>query len=709
MTAQPAVLEQPGAGEDLPAERNMRINTLALIVSTASTGVLGLAFWAVVARLFPAPEVGLASALITTAVLLATMSTLGLDVLYERFLPVAGARAATLLNRGFLLVAGMGVLTGAVLVAVMPRAPLFESGWSMAGFPLMVLVLAVFALLDKASAGLGVARWSAVKNLAHAVAKLAAVAALAIWDQAVTIVLSWTLTAAVAALCTYLVLHRRSRTHLRWRRPPELPPRRQMWSYFGSSFGIASLWSIGPLVVPLIVVTQVGPAANAYFAVAWAMISALYLMLHLVVSPYVAEVAAHPDQVGALSWRMVRMLAVVAVLGSAGLLALGPLMLGLAGAEYRSEGTELLLLAAAFLPLSGVGAIYEGFARVRRRLSLYLSVQVLVTVVIVVGSWVATRSIGVIGVGWAYLAAEALSATILIGPAVAWLRRVGGKPGRRPRHAATTEERVSRRAWLRVGAVLLAAALPLALLNAFDRPTAAAALVMFDDFNGPAGVPPDPARWTHDTGGGGWGNDESQVYTDSPDNAALDGNGNLVITARRDGDRITSARLTSKGHLSFVHGRAEARLRLPRGAGLHPAFWLLGTDIDTVGWPRSGELDVVETIGGADFIHTGAIGPGVDGAEYKLAGSLPIDPAFVDDFHTYWVQRDPGVITMGVDEQTLRVFRATDLSPEQQWVFEKPFFLVLNVAVGGRWPGPADDSTPFPAAMTVDWVRVTGD
>lgn len=414
------------------AERNMRVNTVALIVSTASTGVLGLAFWAVVARLFPAQEVGLASALITSAVLLSTMSTLGIDVLYERFLPVAGTRAPLLLKRGFLLVAAAGVLVGSVLVAVGPRDPLFQSGWAMATFPLMVLTLAVFALLDKAAAGLGVARWAAVKNLAHAVAKLAAVAALAIWEQAATIVLSWTLTAGVAALCTYAVLHRRSRTHPRWQRAADLPPKRQVWSYFGSSFGIASLWSIGPLVVPLIVVTQIGPVANAHFAVTWAMVSALYLMMHLVVSPYVAEVAAHPNQVRSLSWRMVSMLVAVAFLASAGLLLVGPLMLSLAGDEYRSEGGDLLLLAAAFLPLSAVSAAFEGFARVQRKLALYLSVQALVTVVILVGSWFGTRALGVTGVGWAYLAAEGLSALILIGPAIRWLRRVGRDPAAVP-------------------------------------------------------------------------------------------------------------------------------------------------------------------------------------------------------------------------------------------------------------------------------------
>jgi len=699
-----AVVPQSGPSADLSAERNLRLNTMALVASTASTGLLGLAFWAVTARLFPPAEVGLASALITSAVLLSTMSTLGLDVLFERFLPVAGQRAPVLMRRGFILVAGMGVLTGVALVLVGPRDPLFGSGWAMAGFPLMVLVLAVFALLDKVSAGLGVARWAAVKNLVHAVAKLAAVAALAIWDHAVTIVLSWTLTAAVAAVFTYAVLARRSRNHPRWRQDPDLPPSRQMWAYFGSSFGIASLWSIGPLVVPLIVVTQVGREANAYFAVTWAMISALYLMLHLVVSPYIAEVAAHPDQVGTLSWRMVRTLTVVALVASAGLLVAGPVLLGLAGPAYRAEGQGLLWLAALFLPLSGVAAVYEGFARVQRRLALYLWVQLLMAVVIIAGSWFATRSAGIIGVGWAYLGAEALSAMILIGPAVLWLRRVRAGHDETPR-----PPRRAGRIALRVSSVVLAAALPAVLLGVIDRPTASAAVLMFDDFNGPAGARPDPAHWGYDLGGGGWGNDEAQVYTNSPANAALDGDGHLVITARRDGNGFTSARLTTDGKMSFVHGRAEARLRMPRGAGLHPAFWLLGTDIGKVDWPASGELDVVETISGAQFIHNGAVGPDTEGQPYKLEADLPIDPSFVDSFHTYWVQRDPGVVTMGVDDRTTGVFRAADLPAGDRWVFDKPFYLLLNVAVGGTWPGPANESTPSPAAMTVDWVRVTSD
>lgn len=416
--APPSVPAVDGAG----AERNMSVNALALVGSTLLTGILGLAFWSVAARLFPAAEVGVASALITSGVMLATLSIVGIDVLYERFFPLAGVRATVLLQRGFLLVAGIALLAGTALVVLGPRDALFESGWQMAGFPVMVAVLALFALLDKASAGLGVARWSALKNLVHAAVKLAALIALAAWNTAMDIVLAWVVTAAIVGVWTFGALYRRTR-HPQYRRPSELPPTRQLLSYFWSSFGITALWSVGPLVTPLIVLTQVDAVANAHFAVAWAIVSALFLAIHLVTSPYVAEVAANPDQVARLSRRMVMTLGAVALTASAGLIVGGPMLLGIAGADYREEGQVLLHLAAVFLPLSAVGAIYEAFARVQRRLRLYLAVQALSTTVIIAGSWIATPGLGVAGVGWAYLAATSLSAAILIGPTIAWLRR----------------------------------------------------------------------------------------------------------------------------------------------------------------------------------------------------------------------------------------------------------------------------------------------
>ncbi|MDZ4267597.1 MAG: glycoside hydrolase family 16 protein [Mycobacterium sp.] len=232
-------------------------------------------------------------------------------------------------------------------------------------------------------------------------------------------------------------------------------------------------------------------------------------------------------------------------------------------------------------------------------------------------------------------------------------------------------------------------------------------VLFLDEFDGPAGAPPS-SQWWYDTGGGGWGNNELQVYTDNPANVSLDGAGRLAITARGDArDRITSARITTKGTMAFVSGRAEARIALPAGAGLHSAFWLLGSDIDRVGWPAAGEIDVIETLNDATEFHTGVHAPAqgsARGQEVSAAGPAPFP--LVGEFHTYWVERSPGRIVTGIDDVTLFAATPADLAPDSRWVFDAPFFLLLNLAVGGNWPGPPDASTPNPSTMLVDSVRV---
>lgn len=231
--------------------------------------------------------------------------------------------------------------------------------------------------------------------------------------------------------------------------------------------------------------------------------------------------------------------------------------------------------------------------------------------------------------------------------------------------------------------------------------------LFFDDFTGPAGAPPS-SQWRFDTGGGGWGNRELQVYTDDSANVSLDGEGRLAITARGDlAGGITSARITTKGTMDFTTGRAEARIALPGGAGLHPAFWLLGSDIDRVGWPAAGEIDVIETLNLATEYNTGVHAPrsGTErGQQVSAAG--PAGAPLAGEFHTYWVERTPGRIVTGIDDRTLLIVVPADLAPEATWVFDAPFFLLLNLAVGGSWPGPPDASTPNPSTMLVDWVRV---
>lgn len=405
------------------AGRNMTVNSLALIASSLLTGILGLVFWGVAGRLYPATEVGVAAALITSALMLSMMSMLSIDNIYERFLPVAGEKAGSLIKRGYVIVVMTSLLAGVGLVMFGPRDQLFSSTWAMVCYPLLVMVLAVFTLLDKTAVGLGVTKWSAVKNLVHAIVKLAALFALVWTGSGASIVLAWGATAAAGTLLVLGAMRRRWRTHAQFRTPADLPAPRQLLSYVGSSFGITTLWLIGPLVVPLIVVSRFGAAANAHFAVTWAIINALYFAVHLVMSPFVAEAAAHPDKVAALSTRMVQMMAVVSVIGALGLVAVGPFVLGLIGPDYRSQGQGLLMLAAVFVPLSAVSAIYEGFARVSRKLTLMVVMRCVSTVTVVAGTVLITEHTGVVGVGWAYLAAEAIPAIVLLPPAIRWLRR----------------------------------------------------------------------------------------------------------------------------------------------------------------------------------------------------------------------------------------------------------------------------------------------
>ena len=243
-------------------------------------------------------------------------------------------------------------------------------------------------------------------------------------------------------------------------------------------------------------------------------------------------------------------------------------------------------------------------------------------------------------------------------------------------------------------------------------------LVWSDEFDGTAGSSFDPAKWVAEVGGSGWGNQEREYYTTRPENIALDGSGHLVITARAEpatssfscwygSCRYTSARIKTKGLFAQTYGRFEARIRIPRGQGLWPAFWMLGDNIDAVGWPQSGEIDIMENIGREpNMVHGTMHGPGYSGAggiggPYALAGG-----AFADDFHRYAVEWTPGLITWFVDDTKYFQVTPASLPISARWVFDHPFFLLLNVAVGGGWPNDPDATTTFPQQMVVDYVRV---
>jgi beta-glucanase (GH16 family) len=246
-------------------------------------------------------------------------------------------------------------------------------------------------------------------------------------------------------------------------------------------------------------------------------------------------------------------------------------------------------------------------------------------------------------------------------------------------------------------------------------PAAIGGLTWADDFSGAAGSAPDGSKWAHDTGGGGWGNSELEYYTNSTSNAALDGNGHLIITARKENPagyscwygscQYTSARLLTSGHFTQAYGRFEARIKLPRGQGLWPAFWMLGDNIGSVGWPNSGEIDVMENIGREPSTNHGSMhGPGYSGGN-PLTGTYSINGALADDFHTFAVDWGPSSAQFSVDGNVYETHTPADTNGNP-WVFDHPFFMLLNVAVGGGWPGSPDGSTQFPQQMSVDYVHV---
>jgi beta-glucanase (GH16 family) len=244
-------------------------------------------------------------------------------------------------------------------------------------------------------------------------------------------------------------------------------------------------------------------------------------------------------------------------------------------------------------------------------------------------------------------------------------------------------------------------------------------LTWSDEFDGPAGSEPNPTNWGYDIGGGGWGNNELQSYTNRRQNSFLDGEGNLVIKALREtftgSDGITrdytSARLLTKGKFNQAYGRFEARLKLPIGQGLWPAFWMLGNDIDQVGWPRCGEIDIMEYRGREPSISHGSLhGQGYSGAN-ALTGHFTLsgDRRFSDDFHVFAVDWSPESIRFYVDGILYQTKGPANLPAGARWAFDHPFFIILNVAVGGNFGGNPDSTTSFPQTMTVDYVRVYRD
>lgn len=272
---------------------------------------------------------------------------------------------------------------------------------------------------------------------------------------------------------------------------------------------------------------------------------------------------------------------------------------------------------------------------------------------------------------------------------------------------------------------LVALAFPILLGFAVTEPAAAAQrpgdrpgkhLIWSDDFTGAAGTMPDPAKWAFDTGGRGWGNKELQYYTPAgAGNASIDGHGHLLVTARKErytgpdgvSADYTSARLQTLHTFEFTYGVLEARIRVPKGAGLLPTFWALGNDAynGPGAWPASGEIDAMEIRGVAPNVLYGTVHGPWPSLPGGLGGEVRTGSPLSRRYHVYGFEWTPSRVTFLFDGRAYRTVRASELRHGSAWPFQHPFFVLLNLTVGGKFAGRPAASTRFPATMSVDWVR----
>jgi acyl-coenzyme A synthetase/AMP-(fatty) acid ligase/thioesterase domain-containing protein/O-antigen/teichoic acid export membrane protein/acyl carrier protein len=413
--ARPAFLPSLRAGA-------LGIDIMAVMTSSAATGALGFVFWTLAARGYSAAEVGRASAIISSATLVAILATLSLGSLYERFLPLSGSHSRHYVRWGMLVVVAAALCFGAVFLAVGPRDQLFSHSVEAVLFPGFVAVLAIYAIQDPVLIGLGRARSLAVKNITQSVCKLAAVAALIPLATGSAIVWAWVCPAAVISVWfAFAVIRPETLERVG---APTLPARRELVQFFASSYAISAVGIVVPLLVPLIIVGVLGTETNAYFSMCWLVVNTIGVLIGATAAPFIATASTPGADLRSATTRFTLMSAGAAVAGAVLLLISAPLVLGIMGPDYAAEGTDLIRLMALTLPSVALLTIYTALARLQRRLRLAVGVQLMLGSVVVLGVWLTTPRFGINGVGYTYLTAELISTLIIAIPVARLLRRV---------------------------------------------------------------------------------------------------------------------------------------------------------------------------------------------------------------------------------------------------------------------------------------------
>ena len=416
-------IEADRAEADRDDEPGLGRNSLALAISAAVTGVLGLVYWALIGRMYPAREVGAAAAIITTATMLSAFGNLSFGALFERFVPVAGPRLPVLVRTGFVTGAVVGALLAVGFLWIGPTDSLFTGWLDRALFPVVVVSFSVFALLDHTAVGLRRGTWAAQKNISHAVIKCVLVLVCAAVATRATIVWTWVGPAVVLSAVLGVVVIRRIRTEPALT-GQSLPPTKELGGYLAGTYLLYVVGALAPLLLPLIVVAHLGTELNAYFAIAWSLVTALVVLLTILMGPYIAAAAADSANAYRLTQRFLLIMGIVGGSGAAFLGLAGPALLSLVGPQYREFGGPLLQLAALGIVPALFGYAYSAISRLLGRLRYAVAAQC-INAALMLGLGVAWVDVdGLRGLAYAFITAEVTTAVLVIVPLALAIRRV---------------------------------------------------------------------------------------------------------------------------------------------------------------------------------------------------------------------------------------------------------------------------------------------
>ncbi|GEC19122.1 lipopolysaccharide biosynthesis protein [Pseudonocardia hydrocarbonoxydans] len=395
----------------------LELNAIALMGTTVITALFGLVFWAVAAR-YPAAEVGRASAVISTAMMLSILSSMSVGLLFARFLGSTGARSRPMVLLGYALGAAGAAVLSIGFVLFIPNDDLFTSWVDRATFPLLAITLALFTLQDWVLVGLRAAKWVPLEQLLFSAGKLGLLMLLSLTLVSSGIVVAWAVPAAVAVLVVSGVLFLKVLPN----RPPPSESATQIPGRKGLSVILLGEYASGvttvtvPLVLPLIIVAQLGTQANAYYALAWLISDAFNLLLWNIYTSYMAEASNDRRSSYTLTRRTIRMVWLVGGLGTPFLLVAAPFLLSLLGGEYSEEGTTLLRILAIGLPFTITYSTFISMSRVRQLMGRVVFLQVLSAVLTIGSAAVLVGPFGINGVGLAYLGARVVTTLIVLIP-----------------------------------------------------------------------------------------------------------------------------------------------------------------------------------------------------------------------------------------------------------------------------------------------------